>query len=228
MTFQTEFEFDLPKGYVDHSGNLHKNGVMRLATAADEILPVKDPRVQSNPAYLTIIILSRVIERIGGLEKNQINPKVIESLFVSDLSYLRQLYQKVNADETLTTSTVCPKCENRFEVDLYGTATSINSSASSQDRIATEVPAMVSTRDTQKVQQRGHQVEVQNWQYMVREQQQQEQQQQEQQQLALQQNTRFSREKRHDTSHSFPSSSSGTSPISSSYQEHQQKQPQLE
>ena len=79
MTFQTEFEFALPKGYVDGEGNLHKNGIMRLATAADEILPMKDQRVQSNPAYLTVILLSRVITKLGDLQS--INTKTIENLF---------------------------------------------------------------------------------------------------------------------------------------------------
>ena len=79
MTLQTEFPFTLPRGYVDAEGNLHREGVMRLATAYDEIAPMKDPRVQANPGYLVIILLSRVITRLGTLE--QINPKVIERLF---------------------------------------------------------------------------------------------------------------------------------------------------
>ena len=66
---QTEYEFTLPRGYVDDAGNLHKTGTMRLATAADEILPLQDPRVQRNPAYLSLILLSRVVLRIGGAER---------------------------------------------------------------------------------------------------------------------------------------------------------------
>lgn len=96
-TFRTEFEFSLPKGYIDETGVLHKRGVMRLATAADEILPLRDPRVQSNPAYLTVIILARVVTRLGGLA--HIDTQVVESLFACDLEYLRRLYEEVNAAE---------------------------------------------------------------------------------------------------------------------------------
>ena len=113
MVLQTEFEFTLPKGYVDANGELHKDGVMRLATAADEILPVKDPRVQTNPAYLTIIVLSRVVKKLGEVES--INPKTIESLFASDLSYLQSFYQRINANGTAKIAVTCPKCEHKFE-----------------------------------------------------------------------------------------------------------------
>jgi len=97
QSFRTEFEFSLPKGYVDPGGVLHKSGVMRLATAADEILPLRDPRVQTNPAYLTVIILARVITRLGGM--SQVDTQLIESLFASDLEYLRRLYEEINAAE---------------------------------------------------------------------------------------------------------------------------------
>ncbi len=115
MAFQTEFEFTLPKGFVDEEGNLHKKGVMRLATAADEILPMKDPRVQSNPAYLTVILMSRVVKSLGNLQI--INPKVIESLFASDMSYLQDLYGKINGDGTSRIKVICPKCEHQFEME---------------------------------------------------------------------------------------------------------------
>lgn len=95
--FRTEFDFNLPKGYVDQNGVLHKNGVMRLATAADEILPLRDPRVQANPAYLTVIILARVITRLGGVP--HIDAQLVESLFASDLEYLRRLYEEINSAE---------------------------------------------------------------------------------------------------------------------------------
>lgn len=94
MTFQTEIEFTLPKGYLDGDGILHREGVMRLATAADEILPLKDPRVQQNEAYLTIIVLSRVITRLGSL--SDVNPRIIEGLFASDLDYLQGIYEQLN------------------------------------------------------------------------------------------------------------------------------------
>ncbi|SPH23942.1 hypothetical protein DEA8626_03019 [Defluviimonas aquaemixtae] len=96
MTFQTEIPFTLPKGYMDAEGVLHKEGVMRLATAADEILPLKDPRVQANPAYLAIIVLSRVITHLGSAP--DINTKVIEGLFAADLNFLQSLYEELNGD----------------------------------------------------------------------------------------------------------------------------------
>lgn len=92
--FQTEFEFTLPCGYLDAHGTLHKEGVMRRATAADEILPLRDPRVQGNEAYLIVILLSRVITRLGEVEA--INTKVIENLFATDLAFLQRLYNQVN------------------------------------------------------------------------------------------------------------------------------------
>jgi len=97
MVFQTEVEFKLPKGYLDQDGILHRDGVMRLATAADEILPLKDSRVQQNPAYLTVIVLSRVIARLGNLV--DINTKTIEGLYASDLNYLQTLYESINGSD---------------------------------------------------------------------------------------------------------------------------------
>src|SRR4051812_14167447 len=96
MAFQTEVSFTLPKGYLDGDGVLLREGVMRLATAADEILPLKDPRVQQNPAYLTIIVLARVITRLGSLPS--INTKVVEGLFASDLGHLQALYERLNGE----------------------------------------------------------------------------------------------------------------------------------
>ncbi len=113
---QTEFEFNLPKGYVDEEGNLHKNGKMRLSTAADEILPMKDPRVQGNPAYLTIILLSRVVTSLGSL--NMISPKVIEGLFSGDFTYLQEMYARINQNGSNSLKVVCPKCENKFEIEV--------------------------------------------------------------------------------------------------------------
>lgn len=92
--FETEFEFSLPKGYLDADGNLHRKGVMRLAKAIDEIVPLRDPRVKSNPAYSTVIILSRVITRLGALD--EVTPLVIEGLFACDLNYLYQFYRRIN------------------------------------------------------------------------------------------------------------------------------------
>jgi len=115
MAFQTEYEFILPKGYVEENGSLHRKGIMRLATAADEILPMKDPRVQSNPAYLTVILLSRVITKLGDLQT--INTKTIENLFASDLSFLQDFYRRINENGTGRIPAVCPKCEHQFEVE---------------------------------------------------------------------------------------------------------------
>jgi hypothetical protein len=118
MALQTEFPFTLPKGYVDDEGGLHRQGVMRLATAADEILPQKDPRVQSNPAYLSVIVLSRVIVKLGTL--SSVNPAVIEKLFASDLAFLQTLYQQINADGMAHVKATCPKCEHKFDVEIDG------------------------------------------------------------------------------------------------------------
>ncbi|MEQ9356310.1 MAG: hypothetical protein RIG63_06830 [Coleofasciculus chthonoplastes F3-SA18-01] len=95
---QTEFEFELPKGYLDGEGNLHRKGVMRLARAIDEIVPMRDPRVKSNPAYATVIILSRVILRLGALD--EVTPTIIENLFTCDLNYLQQFYRQINELES--------------------------------------------------------------------------------------------------------------------------------
>ena len=91
---QTEFEFTLPKGYLDTEGNLHRKGVMRLARAMDEIVPMRDPRVKSNPAYATVLILSRVIVRLGALE--EVTPAIVEDFFACDLSYLQKFYRQIN------------------------------------------------------------------------------------------------------------------------------------
>jgi hypothetical protein len=113
---QTEYEFTLPRGYVDPEGNLHRNGVMRLATALDEIVPMKDPRVKSNPAYLTVILLTRVITRLGTLE--DVNSVTIERLFSADFAYLQDLYRRINEAENVTIPAQCPNCNHVFEVEL--------------------------------------------------------------------------------------------------------------
>jgi hypothetical protein len=109
---RTEYGFTLPRGYVDGDGGVHKKGVMRLATAADEIVPYKDPRVQANPAYLAVILLSRVT----SLDEVEVNPKVIENLFASDLAHLQQLYNEINSNGEARTVT-CPQCEHAFRVE---------------------------------------------------------------------------------------------------------------
>ena len=115
---RTEYEFTLPLGYVDTEGTLHREGVMRLATAADEILPLKDMRVQSNQAYLILILLSRVITRLGSVP--QVNPKVIEGLYAADLAYLQEFYNRINRNGKASVEAVCPKCAQEFEMELSG------------------------------------------------------------------------------------------------------------
>jgi hypothetical protein len=111
-----EHPFELPRGYIDHDGNLHREGVMRLATAADEIYPMKDPRVQGLPAYLIVILLSRVVVRLGTLP--QVDPGVIENLFAEDLTYLQELYNRINGLAGRRVAVRCPHCDGEFEAEL--------------------------------------------------------------------------------------------------------------
>src|SRR5258707_494006 len=113
LTFQTEVDFTLPKGYLDATGVLHRRGVMRLATAADEILPLRDPRVQQNEAYLGVIVLARVIVRLGQLP--EVHTGIIEGLFASDLVYLQRLYEELNSlDDGDTLPSVTAKSDDKL------------------------------------------------------------------------------------------------------------------
>ena len=114
----TEFAFVLPKGFVDDDGRLHREGVMRLATARDEIAPLRDPRVRDNEAYLTVILLSRVITRLGTLA--DVTVGVVESMFATDLAFLQDHYRRVNADGGTRAEVHCPACRHEFDVDLAG------------------------------------------------------------------------------------------------------------
>ena len=116
MSFQTEFPFTLPKGYIDLSGNVHKEGVMRLANAGDEILPLRDPRVQQNPGYLTIILLSRVITKLGSLPT--VDTTIVEGLFTMDLAFLQDLYEKINTMEMPVYKGVCPHCGEIVDIPV--------------------------------------------------------------------------------------------------------------
>ena len=118
--FVTEFEFDLPKGYVDNTGTVHKHGTMRLATAADEILPLRDPRVVQNPGYLTIILLSRVITSLGTVPK--VDPRVVEKFFSADLAFLQSMYQQINAIEPITNTCNTRSSVHKFEQPVNFTA----------------------------------------------------------------------------------------------------------
>ena len=120
MSLQTEFEFTLPVGYKDREGNIHKQGTMRLATAMDEITPLNDLRVQSNEAYLVIVLLARVITSLGTLP--QVNTSVVENLFAADLAFLQEFYRQINETGKTTRAVLCPHCNGEFEVDLAGLA----------------------------------------------------------------------------------------------------------
>jgi len=117
---QTEFDFELPRGLVDKRGNVHRNGRMRLATARDELLPLNDERVRHNPAYLTVILLSRVLTRLGTLEEEDITVTTVENLFATDLAFLQDLYRRVNTEGTTKAEVTCPACDTHFTVDLAG------------------------------------------------------------------------------------------------------------
>ena len=117
MAFTTEFKFTLPRGFVDAEGKVHKEGTMRLATARDEILPLQDYRVQANRAYLVIILLSRVVTRIGTL--SMITVDTIENLFSTDLAFLQEFYRKINEEGGAPKHHVaCPKCGHEMDVDM--------------------------------------------------------------------------------------------------------------
>jgi hypothetical protein len=115
---RTEFEFTLPRGYVDEQGNLHRRGTMRLATALDEVDLLRDERVRANEAYLAILLLARVITSLG--DRRAIGPAVIERLFAVDFAYLQELYLRVNDAEPELVETQCPDCGRRFALDLTG------------------------------------------------------------------------------------------------------------
>jgi hypothetical protein len=115
---RTEFPFLLPRGYVDGSGGVHRDGVMRLATARDELVPLRDDRVRDNPAYLSVVLLSRVVTRLGSVD--DVHTGVIENLFASDLAFLQDLYRRVNQEGHTRAGVTCPSCSAGFEVDVAG------------------------------------------------------------------------------------------------------------
>ena len=114
----TEFTFVLPRGYVDASGAVHRDGVMRLATARDELIPLRDDRVRENSAYLTVVLLARVITRIGAI--TDVHAGIVENLFAADLAFLQDLYRRVNTEGHTRAAVTCPSCSHRFAVDVSG------------------------------------------------------------------------------------------------------------
>jgi hypothetical protein len=113
---RTEVSFTLPKGYVDTEGTLHREGIMRLATARDEIEPLREAQVRENEAYLTVLLLTRVVTRIGDV--TDVTPGMIEELFAADFDHLQRLYERLNTDGEAVGSVTCPSCSHAFEVDL--------------------------------------------------------------------------------------------------------------
>jgi hypothetical protein len=114
----TEFPFELPRGYVDESGTVHRDGVMRLSTARDELVPLRDVRVQENPAYLSVVLLGRVITRLGTL--TMVHDGIVENMFASDLAFLQDFYRQINAEGHTRAAVQCPHCSEPFEVELGG------------------------------------------------------------------------------------------------------------
>jgi hypothetical protein len=115
---RTEFNFELPRGYVDQDGAIHKSGVMRLATARDELLPLYDARVQENAAYTTVVLLGRVITSLGTL--GAVTSAVVENMFASDVAFLQDFYRRINAEGHTRIAVTCPECSHRFTADLAG------------------------------------------------------------------------------------------------------------
>ncbi|CAG7642857.1 hypothetical protein [Actinacidiphila bryophytorum] len=115
---RTEFGFRLPRGYVDESGQVHRDGVMRLSTARDELVPLRDDRVRENPAYLSVVLLGRVVVRLGTLR--EVHAGVIEDMFASDLAFLQDFYRRINAEGHTRAEVTCPACATAFAVDLAG------------------------------------------------------------------------------------------------------------
>ncbi|GAA2769889.1 hypothetical protein [Streptomyces showdoensis] len=115
---RTEFEFELPRGYVDESGTVHRRGAMRLATARDELVPLRDVRVRENPAYLSVVLLGRVVTRLGTLPS--VHDGTVENMFASDLAFLQDFYRQINAEGHTRAAVACPHCSESFEVELAG------------------------------------------------------------------------------------------------------------
>lgn len=114
----TEFDFVLPRGYTDDRGRVHRTGTMRLATARDELVPLMDARVRDNQAYLTVVLLARVITRLGDL--TTVDDGVVETMWAADVAFLQDLYRRVNTEGHTRAAVCCPACSEEFAVDLAG------------------------------------------------------------------------------------------------------------
>jgi hypothetical protein len=126
---RTEFDFVLPRGYVDRSGTVHRHGTMRLATARDELVPLHDDRVRENPAYLTVVLLGRVITRLGSVD--DIHPGVVENMFAADVAFLQDLYRRINSEGHTKAGVACPACSHEFTVDVAGGPPAVKAGGSS-------------------------------------------------------------------------------------------------
>jgi hypothetical protein len=115
---RTEFGFELPRGYVDGSGTVHRSGTMRIATARDELVPLRDDRVRENPAYLSVVLLGRVISRLGTI--TDVHAGIVEEMFASDVAFLQDLYRRINSEGHTRAAVSCPACRHQFEVDIAG------------------------------------------------------------------------------------------------------------
>jgi hypothetical protein len=118
VSLRTEFAFELPRGYVDEAGTLHRSGTMRLATARDELIPLRDDRVRENPAFLTVVLLGRVVTRLGSI--TDVHAGIIENLFASDVAFLQDLYRRVNSEGHTRAGVTCPECQHHFTIDIAG------------------------------------------------------------------------------------------------------------
>src|SRR5881398_387949 len=109
---RTEIPFTLPRGLVDDRGEVHREGTMRLATARDEIEPLRSAEVRRNEAYLSVLLLARTVTRIGGF--TEITPELVEHLYAADFDHLQRLYERINADGEAVGVVACPACANQF------------------------------------------------------------------------------------------------------------------
>ena len=116
--FQTTFDFVLPRGYVDADGRVHREGTMRLATARDELIPLLDPKVRENDAFLSLVLLARVVSKLGAVPA--IDDQVMGGLWATDLAFLQDLYRQINSEGHTLIEVTCPSCSFDFAVDMAG------------------------------------------------------------------------------------------------------------